>query len=99
MQRICEAAVESQRPPGSAYPDQELNPAAKRLLLSAHLNVISKKLRRGLCVEAGEISALLPFTDGWRPNDEIHDDANGAPVTDSHDEQWAERLRLVGALP
>jgi hypothetical protein len=76
---------------GSTNSHHELNHAAKRLLLSAHLNLVRKKLRRGLSVEEREILALLPFT---IPNDSQTDDSGSA----KDDEGWAQRVADAGAF-
>jgi hypothetical protein len=78
----------------------ELPAAAKRLLLSCHLNLIFKKLRRGVSVEEREIVALLPFAvkDGWRSEGETGDQSNDVLVIDSSDEDWAQRLASAGAI-
>jgi hypothetical protein len=68
--------------------NSDLDPAEKRLMLSAHLSLVAKKLRRGLCVEEREILDLLPFTvaNGWQPE---------SAVIDSGDEDWARRLAVA----
>lgn len=96
MQRIVAATVESQLPLGS--PDSELTPETKRLLLSAHLSFVFKKLRRGLCVEEHELLALLPFTvrDGWQPDDTASDEPDDtAAVIAASDADWARRVAEV----
>jgi hypothetical protein len=82
-------------PSGNTNPDSELDPASKRLLLSAHLGAVHKKLRRGLSVEEREILALLPFTipDGATCKESRCDDADSA----WRDEDWARRVADAGA--
>jgi hypothetical protein len=85
---------------GSTNPDSQLDPSAKRLMLSAHLNLVRAKLRRGLSVEEREILALLPFTipNGSLPGDEAHEEIYGAPagnMVDASDEHWWRRLAEV----
>jgi hypothetical protein len=83
--------------PGDANPNTELNPATKRLLLGAHLALLRKRLRRGLCVEEREILALLPFTvaDGSRPEGGKHE-LQSAPGV-ALDQEWWARLAEAGA--
>lgn len=86
-------------PPDST--NSQLNPAAKRLLLSAHLGLVWKKLRQGLPVEDREILALLPFTvsNGWRADEEISDESRDDSVApDGSDEDWSQRVANAGAL-
>lgn len=87
-----------QEPLSSTNPHHELNPAAKRLLLSAHLSLVCKKLRRGLSVEEREVLALLPFTipNNSQADDEAHDEICDEPAEDDRD--WARRVAEVGAL-
>ena len=82
------------RRPSERESAKQLNPAAKRLMLSAHLGLMCKKLRRGLCVEEQEILALLPFTvsNGFHPKDET-------PPLSAEDLDWSERVASAGALP
>jgi len=86
----------SSRPP-------ELNPTNKRLLLSAYLNLVCKKLRRGASVEEREILALLPFTvsNGSQRNDEPRYEIcgpMGEKAVDASDEDWSQRVAEAGAL-
>jgi hypothetical protein len=75
----------------------QLNPAAKRLLLSAHLSLVCKKLRRGLSVEEQEILALLPFTvsNGSQPDEELRGEICDEPT---EDQDWTRRVAEAGAL-
>lgn len=79
---------------GAANSDSQLNPAPKRLLFSAHLDLMCKKLRRGFCAEEQEVLALLPFTvpNGWQPDDAARKELHDAAVIDSGDKNWARRL-------
>jgi hypothetical protein len=67
--------------------------------VGAHLNLVCKKLRRGLSVEEREILALLPFTiPNGSPADEAHEEIYGEPagtMGDASDEHWARRLAEV----
>lgn len=73
----------------------ELNPSAKRLLLSAHLKLISKKLRRGACVEEGELLSLLPFTvpNGWQS------DSTAPKELSPSGAEWMQHVVEASALP
>lgn len=79
---------------GSTNPDSQLDPAAKRLMLGAHLGQIFKRLRRGLSIEEQEIRALLPFTvcDGWRP------ELGNEPEPDEGDQRWLQLVESARAI-
>jgi len=99
-QTVAQVKEAVQHPHGHANPNPELDAASKRLLLGAHLNLVAKKLRRGLSVEEREIVALIPFTIPNNPqadaetHDEIGDEPAGS-VVDASDEHWAKRLAEV----
>ena len=92
-----EAVDDSQHLIGSTNPDSQLNPAAKRLLLSAHLNLVAKKLRRGVDVEQQEILQLLPFTISSCSRPEVEESARTVAWSDE-DADWARCMADVGAL-
>jgi hypothetical protein len=93
-QTVAHVQNEVQHPSTSKNPDFQLNPAAKRLLLSAHLNLVAKKLRRGLSVEEQEVLALLPFTvpNGWQ------DEHESALQSDEDDQRWLNLMETARAL-
>jgi hypothetical protein len=96
------AVDESQHLVGNSNPDSQLSPTTKRLLLSAHLNLVVKKQRRGVNVEQREILQLLPFTisNCSRAKDkERQEPARDEAITWSNeDADWARRMADVGAL-
>jgi hypothetical protein len=92
MERLIEVAAERKSPAFSINPDAQLNPASKRLLLSAHLSLMFKKLRRGVSVEEQELLALLPFTvpNGWQPETETE--------AEPGDQRWLQLVESARAL-
>jgi hypothetical protein len=72
----------------------ELDAATKRLLLSAHLGLVFKKLRRGLCVEEQELLALLPFTvpNGWQ------EESRTKRRPDEQDQRWLQLVESARGL-
>jgi hypothetical protein len=97
-----EAVNESQHLVGSNNPDSQLSPTTKRLLLSAHLNLVVRKLRRGVDVEQQEILQLLPFTISncsRAEGEERQEPARDETIKWSdEDADWARRMADVGAL-
>lgn len=82
--------------------DPELTLEAKALMLSAHLNLVHKKLRRGIPVEQREILQLLPFTvsDGWRPEvRQSPEPFEEVPVLSVEDQDWQGRVMEASSLP
>lgn len=100
MQRLSQQTDGSQHLTGRTNPVPELTPTEKRLLLSAHLSLVCKKLRRGLSVEEQEIRALLPFTisNGAQIDGDLRDEPSDTVAIDLSDRDWSERVTSASVL-